>query len=148
MPPEHSIRLAGPADLDVLTGLIAAFRDFLKATGPSEAEIRPILATLLADRSTEFLIAGEPGDGFAQIRYRLSVWNGSGAEDTWLEDIFVAGTARRNGVGRALVSAVIARAKVRGAARVQLDVNRTNTAAVALYEWARAARARVAGELG
>lgn len=134
MGPEVPLRLAGPADLPALTGLIAGFRDFLRSDGPSESELESTLGRLLPDPSTEFLLAGEPAGGFAQIRYRVSVWNENGAEDAWLEDVFVSGSVRGNGFGRILMKGVISRARARGAARVQLDANRNNRPATALYE--------------
>lgn len=132
--PEIPLRIAGPADREHLTRLIAGFRDFLSSYRPTTGQIDRILAGLLEDPATEFLLVGEPPGGFAQVRYRVSVWNGDGSEDVWLEDVFVDESARRRGFGRILMEGVIARARARGAARVQLDANRRNTAALALYE--------------
>jgi len=70
--------------------------------------------------------------GFAQARYRLSVW--TGADDCWLEDLFVSEAARGGGHGRALVEAVVKSARERGCRRVELDVNEQNTGAIRFYE--------------
>jgi ribosomal protein S18 acetylase RimI-like enzyme len=43
-------------------------------------------------------------------------------------------SARRSGLGRALVDAAIERARERGCRRIELDVNEDNVAARALYE--------------
>ncbi|MCO5314580.1 MAG: GNAT family N-acetyltransferase [Solirubrobacterales bacterium] len=134
MGPETPLRIAGPADRSELGVLIAGFRDFLASDRPTGAEIDSVLGMLLEDDATEFLLAGEPAAGFAQIRYRVSVWNGSGAEDAWLEDVYVDGTARGRGLGRILMEGVLARVRARGCARIQLDANRENGPAVALYE--------------
>lgn len=131
--PETPLRIAGPADRAVLTGLIEGFRDFLAGSKPTGPQIESALTGLLDDPATEFLLVGEPAEGFAQVRYRVSVWNGNGAEDAWLEDVFVADSARGRGFGRILMEGVIARARARRAARLQLDANRRNTAALALY---------------
>jgi ribosomal protein S18 acetylase RimI-like enzyme len=85
----------------------------------------------MADPGTEFLLAGEPAVGVAQIRFRLSAW--TGVEDAWLEDLFVEPGARRGGAGRALAEASIERARRRGCRRIQLDANEANEAAVGLY---------------
>lgn len=132
--PEIPLRIAGPADLVGVTALIEGFRDFLSSGRPTRPQIERILADLLEDPATEFLLVGEPAGGFAQVRYRVSVWNGDGSEDAWLEDVFVNESARGRGFGRTLMEGVIARAEARGAARIQLDANRRNTAALALYE--------------
>ncbi len=134
MGPEIPLRVAGPADTGILTGLIVGFRDFLEGTEPAGAEIEAVLGPLLSDRFTEFLVVGDPGDGFAQVRYRMSVWNGNGAEDAFLEDVFVSGDARGQGLGKILIEGAIARARGRGAARIQLDANRRNETAIGLYE--------------
>jgi ribosomal protein S18 acetylase RimI-like enzyme len=130
--PETPLRIAGPTDIAALTRLLGGFRDFLGSTGPSNAELEITVGRLLDDRATEFVLIGDPEAGFAQIRYRLSVW--SGKEDAWLEDVFVDESARGNGHGRTLVTAAIQRARSRGCARIQLDANRDNGPAIKLYE--------------
>lgn len=132
MGPETPLRVAGLADLEPVTRLIAGFRDFLGGGSPTNAEIEATASTLLRDRSTEFLLIGDPECGFAQTRFRLSVW--TGAEDAWLEDLFVEDSARGKGHGRTLVDAAVERARSRGCGRIQLDVNEANQAALALYE--------------
>ena len=83
----------------------------------------------MADGSGEYLLAGE--DGVCQLRYRWSVW--TGADDCWLEDLYVRESARGRGLGRKLVEAAVERARSRGCRRIELDVNEENEAAVALY---------------
>ena len=132
--PETPIRIAGRSDTATVTRLIGAFRDFLDAVEPSNAVIEAAVSELIEDPGTEFVLIGEPEVGFAQLRYRLSVW--SGREDAWLEDLFVVEDARGEGLGRALVEVAIQRARSRGCERVQLETNSENTGAVALYEGA------------
>jgi GNAT superfamily N-acetyltransferase len=132
MGPETPLRIAGPADIRLVTGLIADFRDFLEADSPANAEIETVVSTLIDDRQTEYLLIGNPEAGFAQLRFRLSVWNGT--EDAWLEDVFVREEARGKGYGRSLVEAAIARARARGCSRIQLETNQNNEGAIALYE--------------
>lgn len=132
MGPETPLRIAGPADVAPVTRLVAGFRDFLGDESPTNAAIEATATLLLRDRSTEFLLIGDPEVGFSQIRFRLSVW--TGAEDAWLEDLFVDESARGEGHGRTLVEASIERARARGCDRIQLDVNQANEGALALYE--------------
>jgi ribosomal protein S18 acetylase RimI-like enzyme len=94
------------------------------------------VGTLIVDPTTDYLLAALEDRaapcGLAQLRFRHSVWTSS--EDCWLEDLFVEAAARRYGVGRALVIACCKRASERGCARIELDTNETNAAAVGLYE--------------
>lgn len=52
----------------------------------------------------------------------------------YLQDLFTADTARRGGVGRALIEAVYARAESAGAARVYWHTHESNATAQALYD--------------
>lgn len=132
MAPEPKVRLAGPGEETEVASLIAGFRDFYEEAEPDDEQIARMVAELLADRGTEFLLVGEPAVGVAQLRFRPSVWTGT--EDAWLEDLFVVEDARRGGAGGALVQACVDRARARGCKRIQLDANERNDAALALYE--------------
>jgi len=126
---------ASAADAEQVARLLVAFRDWNEGSSPSELQMLASVERLLADPSTEFLLAA-PGDGDAagvcQLRFRHSVWTSS--DDCWLEDLFVDEQARGSGLGRALVLAAFERAGERGAARIELDTNESNTAAITLYE--------------
>jgi ribosomal protein S18 acetylase RimI-like enzyme len=124
------IRLAVRDDIDTVTALLIAFRDWWGTSTPSDETFRTTVATLLEDPNTEFLLAGE--DGVAQLRYRLSAWTGT--EDCWLEDLYVRDSARGSGLGRALTEACVERARARGCRRIELDVNEQNATAIALYQ--------------
>jgi ribosomal protein S18 acetylase RimI-like enzyme len=130
--PDASVRLASPTDSGTIASLLGAFRDWYGEAAPSDEQIKPSVEGLLEDERTEFLLAGEPPAGFAQLRFRPSVW--TGAEDAWLEDVYVGEDARRAGLGRALVEGCLERARQRGCRRIQLDCNERNAAALALYE--------------
>ena len=127
--------LAREGDLDEVTALIAAFRDWWGKDVPPDESIRETARTLLQDDRTEFLLAapasGDSAYGVCQLRYRLSVW--TGADDCWMEDLYVHGDARRAGIGRALVAEAIERARARGCRRMELDVNEQNSDALAFY---------------
>jgi ribosomal protein S18 acetylase RimI-like enzyme len=128
------IWVAGPSDLTTVSQLLAEFRDWFRASEPSQESIRGTAAVLLEDPATEFLL-GEAGDdqalGVVQLRYRMSVW--TGAEDCCLEDLYVRERARRHGLGRAVLAAAPDRARARGCRRVELDVQEDNVGALALY---------------
>ena len=123
------IRRACAADVEVVAGLLAEFRDWWGSASPTDETFRSTVGVLIEDPNTEFLLAGT--SGVAQLRYRLSAW--TGVEDCWLEDLYVRDDARGTGLGRALVEACFERAKARGCRRIELDVNESNQSAIALY---------------
>jgi ribosomal protein S18 acetylase RimI-like enzyme len=123
-------------DIEAVSRLIAAFRDWWGKDEPPLDQIRHTATLLLADPNTEFLLAAPAEDhdpaGVCQLRYRLSVW--TGADDCWLEDLYVEDAARGAGLGQALVAESLERARARGCRRIELDVNEQNTDALAFYE--------------
>jgi ribosomal protein S18 acetylase RimI-like enzyme len=127
--------LAGEDDAGSVTALLAGFRDHMGRDEPADEQIRATVEVLLRDPATEYLLAAPDGDerpaGICQLRYRLAVW--TGADDCWLEDLFVESEARRSGLGRALVTAAFERARARGCRRMELDVDEDNTTALAFY---------------
>jgi GNAT superfamily N-acetyltransferase len=131
-PGSAEVRVAGPEERDAVAALIGGFRDFYEEKTPTDATIERMVAQLIDDERTDFLLIGEPAFGLAALRYRPSVW--TGADDAWLEDLFVVESERGKGAGRALIEACIERAAERGCKRVQLDANERNEGAVALYE--------------
>ncbi|HLM48915.1 MAG TPA: GNAT family N-acetyltransferase [Solirubrobacteraceae bacterium] len=128
--------VARPEEADTVARLLVAFRDHMGKEWPSANAFLASVERLLDDRATDFLLATpdeeSPPGGVAQLRYRWSVW--TAADDCWLEDLFVAGPARRHGVGAALLAAAVARARERGCRRIELDVDAANAPARALYE--------------
>lgn len=132
MGPEIPIRVAPRAEAGEVARLLAGFRDYYGESEPSVETMERVVTQLFDDPNTEYLIAGEPGIAIAQLRYRVSVWNG-GSEDCWLEDLFVEPDSRGDGVGRALTNACIQRARQRGCGRIQLDANESNGKALTLY---------------
>lgn len=128
--------LAEPHEAEAVARLLVAFRDHTGSDWPSANAFLASVERLLEDRDTEFLLAAaddrSPPAGVLQLRFRLSVWKA--APDAWLEDLFVAEQARRSGLGDALVTLAVERARARGARRIELDANERNAAALALYE--------------
>lgn len=126
---------ANASEADTVAGLLVEFRDWWGRDWPPAESFRRSVRRLMAEPGTEYLLGaregGEPA-GVCQLRYRFGVWHA--AEDCWLEDLYVREEARRAGLGGALVDAALARARQRDCARVELDVNEANPAALALYE--------------
>jgi GNAT superfamily N-acetyltransferase len=127
--------LASEQDVDSVAALMAEFRDHMERDEPALDQLRATADTLLRDPQAEFLLAAPDGAGepaaVCQLRFRLAIW--TGADDCWLEDLFVREDARRSGLGRALVAAALERAEARGCRRIELDVDEDNESARALY---------------
>jgi GNAT superfamily N-acetyltransferase len=132
--PDPRVWIAAPGELDRVAELLAEFRDSFGNAKPATEGILASVERIAAGDDGEFLLVAAGGDepeGVCQVRFRWSVWTSS--PDCWIEDVFVRERARRSGLGRALVEAAIERARARGCARVELDVDEVNLGALALY---------------
>jgi GNAT superfamily N-acetyltransferase len=127
---------AGASDAGAVVQLLGEFRDHMEHDWPADDSIRVSVERLIGRDDTEFWLAASDDDaaaaGVCQLRFRHSVW--TGADDCWLEDLFVRGSERGTGLGRALVAAAIDCARERGCARIELDTEEGNVGAVALYQ--------------
>jgi len=126
------IRLATSDDAADVARLLIDFRDWQGREEPSDSSVEASVRRLLADPNAEYLLAGDPATGVLQLRFRHAVWTGT--DDAHLEDLFVSADVRGSGVGRELVEAAFERARERGCARMLLDTNESNEAALRLYE--------------
>jgi GNAT superfamily N-acetyltransferase len=133
--PSPHVWIAGEKDVAAVTSLMVAFRDWMGYDEPSADLVGRVVEELVRDPHTEYLLAAPARNaaaaGICQLRFRLSVW--TGAEDCWLEDLYVRDGARRGGLGRALVDAAVDRARARGCKRIELDVNEEDPQALAFY---------------
>lgn len=127
------IWIAQGPDLATAAKLLGEFRDWFGYPEPTDDELRRSVERIAAGGDGEYLLAatGSEPRGVLQLRYRWSVWKS--ADDAWIEDVFVRESARRGGLGRALVEAAIERARERGCRRIELDVDEDNLPARALY---------------
>jgi len=126
--------VAGPSEAADVARLMIAFRNWWKRDWPDDSAFTSGIERLLADENTDFLLGAVDSvpAGVCALRYRYGVWLDS--LDCCLEDLYVEDSARRHGLGEALVLAALDRARERGCGRVELDVNDANEPAKALYE--------------
>jgi ribosomal-protein-alanine N-acetyltransferase len=120
------LHVAGPADLDDIMELETS-------TFGSDAWSPAMMRADLAQPHCYYLVASresEPG--------RLSGYAGllspRGASDADIQTIAVAPDARRHGLGRALMNALTAEARERGARQLFLEVRADNPGAQTLYD--------------
>lgn len=131
LPPR--IWVASRSEAAEVARLLGEFRDWFGNSDPSDRALLASVGRIAGTVAGEFLLVehGERAAGVAQVRYRQSVWTST--EDCWLEDLWVSEDARGQGLGAALMDAVLDRARERGCARLELDVQDENEAALALY---------------
>ncbi|HTV85728.1 MAG TPA: GNAT family N-acetyltransferase [Dyella sp.] len=128
------IRQASVHDLDVLVPLFDGYRQFyLQPSDPALA--RAFLSERFAHHQSLILVACEDrgeGLGFTQLYPLFS--SVRAVRVYLLNDLFVAGHARRRGVARALLTASAEYARALGAADLLLSTAKDNQPAQALYQ--------------
>ncbi len=134
-----SIRPATVHDLDVIVPLFDAYRSFYGQPS-DQARARAFLAERFAHHeSIVFFAFDDRGAvGFTQLYPLFSSVNC--ARKYLLNDLFVVPTARRDGVGRALLVTAADFARAQGCASLSLSTGVDNAAAQQLYEslgWTR-----------
>ncbi|MFK2931001.1 GNAT family N-acetyltransferase [Dyella agri] len=128
------IRRATFHDLDMLVPLFDGYRQFYgKPSDPAGA--REFLTARLRLNESMILLAHDGHGaalGFTQL---YPLFSSVRMVRTWLlNDMFVAASARRQGVAKALLEAAATQARNLGAASLSLSTAHDNLAAQALYE--------------
>jgi ribosomal protein S18 acetylase RimI-like enzyme len=129
---QSRIRLASAADALAFGRLLHAFNTEFGEPTPDADLIAERAAPLIESGEVTVLFAGEGPYGFAQLRFRPSLY--TGALDAYLEELYVVPARRRQGLGRALLEAAMDHARGRGAAHIDLGTSEDDVAARALYE--------------
>ena len=127
-----TFRLAESIDLDQLANLFDQYRQFYECPPDLSAAKNWIAENFEQGRSTIF--AADDGSqliGFTQLYPALCSVDLVGY--FVLYDLFVAPSARRQGIARALMNAASEWAKAQGAARLDLETARDNYPGQALY---------------
>ncbi|MEA2425939.1 MAG: hypothetical protein QOH13_2349 [Thermoleophilaceae bacterium] len=132
------VQRVGESDLDDLLPLMRGYSDFYEVD-PSDEALLALSQALIDDPEHEGvqLIArdlGEEGEplGFATVYW---MWSTSrAARIAIMNDLFVAPSARRRGVGEALIAACLGLARERGAVSLQWQTALDNHTAQALYD--------------
>lgn len=129
-----SVTAVTPHDLDALLPLFAGYLEFYQVPRPV-AEIRDFLQARLTLGDAQLFIARDQqgaAQGFVQL-YPLQA--SLALQSSWLlSDLYVAPSARRQGVAEALMNAAREYAQASGACGLQLETAKTNLAGQALYE--------------
>lgn len=123
---------AGPDQAPEVAQTLAAFNAEFGSPAPPTGEIESKARRLLARGDITVLLCGERPDGLALISFRPTVW--ADGPIAMLEELYVVPDKRRQGIGRALLAAVIARARAAGCGWIELGTGESDATARALYE--------------
>ena len=130
-----TVMLAGPENADVLAPLFDAYRTFYGQPSDVEGARTYLTERMGRGQSVVFMAVADDREtplGFVQLYPVFSSVRMSGI---WiLNDLFVAEGHRRSGIGRSLMDAAVSMAHSTGAAAIQLETTKDNSAAQALYE--------------
>ena len=129
-----TIRDAVPADETAWRALWAGYLAFYKTA--LTQDVSDLAWTRFHDPDEPVFALGGYVDGqlagFAHYLFHRSTW--APQRYCYLEDLFVAETARGRGLGRALIEAVYDKARAASASRVYWLTQSDNTRARALYD--------------
>ena len=128
-PPE--VRRASAGDARAVARLLYDFQIEFSEPTPSVDVLAERYERLLGDGEMIVLLVGQGPDGFAQLRFRPWVYDGS---HSYLEELYVVPGERGRGLGRALLEAAMETAREAGATLMELGTSEDDVAARALYE--------------
>ncbi len=129
-----SIRPAVHADLSLIAELIRGLAEYEGLSHAVRMEEERLGDYLFGERPMAEVLIGEVDDapqGFALFFHNFSTFEG--CPGIWLEDLFVLPTARRSGLGTALLARVAAIAQERNCARMEWSVLDWNMMAIQFY---------------
>ena len=128
-----AIREATLTDIDVLTPLFDAYRQFYGYDSDSKAARAFLNERLERSESVVFIaFEGDEAVGFTQLYPGFSSL--SLGRNFLLNDLFVQPDCRKKGVGAGLIHAAIDHARAVGAIGLSLSTARSNKTAQSLYE--------------
>ena len=138
------IRAAGPQDVVLLLELFGELAEYEHLEHELRGTAMQLSDALFVERpAAEALIAERGGETAGYALYFPTFSSFLSSRGVWLEDLFVRPPHRGAGVGRALLSAVAARARERGDARLEWAALDWNELALGFY---RSLGARTMGE--
>jgi ribosomal protein S18 acetylase RimI-like enzyme len=127
-----STRRATPDDIDAVALLFDAYRHFYDQPADLPRARAFLLERMQLGQS--LLLVAERGGGVVGFAQLYPMFSSVRTAPIWiLNDLYVADSARRCGIGRRLLSAAEVAARAAGAARLMLETSRANAPARALY---------------
>ncbi|WP_062522336.1 GNAT family N-acetyltransferase [Demequina silvatica] len=125
------IRTAGPGDAAEVARLLDAFNREFDTPTPGPAVLAVRLERLLTAGDTLALLAGERAIGVALATYRTNVWHDGPV--ALLDELYVHPEHRDRGTGTELIEALVADARSRGCALIEVNVDEDDGDALRFY---------------
>jgi len=129
------IRPLAASDREAWEALFRGYINFYEAKVPDDVVDLAWRRLLSQEEGFLGLVAVDEADrpiGLAHVLFHPSTWSPS--TYCYLEDLFVDRSARRHGIGRALIEAVYQEADRRGATRTYWATKQDNTQARRVYD--------------
>ncbi len=126
------IRVAGAGDTPAIGRLLHDFNHEFDEPTPEPDWLAGRITELISSGQTAVVLAGEPPDGLAVLRFRPAIWHEQ--LECYLAELYVVPSRRGRGIGRALMQGAIELARARGASYMDLGTAETDRAARGLYE--------------
>ena len=128
------VRDVSAADEEAWRTLWDGYCSFYETVVPPDVTAETWRRLLDPDSALEGLVAERGGEvvGFVNCVLHPSTW--ATADSCYLEDLFVSPAVRGSGAGRALIEAVVERARARGLEKVYWHTRESNARARALYD--------------
>lgn len=128
------VREAGPDDCAAMLGLVRALASYERAEDAVEMTEPGLRSALFgADPKVFALVAEDEGVVVGTAIYFVNFSTWTGRHGLYLEDLFVLPEHRGHGLGRALLSALAARALALGCGRLEWAVLDWNEPAIGFY---------------
>ena len=127
-----AVRRATPDDAPSVARLLHDFNTEYDDFTPGVEALTRNAREMLVDGDMIVLLAGDGPDGFAELRFRKSVWTAK--LDAYLEELYVVPALRGQGIGRVLLREAMDVARAEGAVNIELGTSEDDEAARALYE--------------
>jgi GNAT superfamily N-acetyltransferase len=132
--PGIDVRAVSVSDEPAWRVLWDGYCEFYETVVPPEVTAATWRRLLDPEELMEGLVAEHGGEVVGFVNYVLHPSTWAMAETCYLEDLFVSPAARGSGAGRALIEAVLERARSHGWDKVYWHTRRDNVGARALYD--------------
>ena len=119
-------------DAGGIARLLHDFNTEFETETPGVAELTRRAERLLREEEMTVLLAGAEPLGLALLRFRPSVW--SERAEAYLQELYVVPDLRGQGIGEALMGAVLSTCREHDAAWIELNTGETDVAARSLYK--------------
>lgn len=119
-------------DAPAIARLLHDFNSEYEEPTPPVPELTRHAERMLRESEMTVLLAGQGPDGLALLRFRSSVW--TERQEAYLQELYVVPGRRGQGIGEALMRAVIATCREHDAAWIELNTGEADVAARSLYK--------------